>query len=128
MSHGGQQTRPRENLDLTGKIRFSRESPEPAGGGSRVIANRNNSTFSPNNAMPYRTIIAALLMAPLCASGQQEWKIQTDVVIYEAIVAGTTIKVVVSNSWGQVIHSFGDRLFTPPAEAPESTSSGPGVF
>jgi hypothetical protein len=55
--------------------------------------------------MPYRTIIAALLMAPPCASGQQEWKIQTDVVIYEAVVAGTTIKVVVSNSWGQVIHS-----------------------
>lgn len=46
--------------------------------------------------MPYRTIIAALLMAPPCASGQQEWKIQTDVVIYEAVVAGTTIKVVVS--------------------------------
>jgi len=57
---------------------------------------RAASNVSPNNPMPYRTIIAALLMAPLCASGQQEWKIQTDVVIYEAIVAGTTIKVVVS--------------------------------
>lgn len=41
-------------------------------------------------------LIAAILMAIPCAGGQQEWKIRTDVVFYEAIVAGTLIKVVMS--------------------------------
>lgn len=46
--------------------------------------------------MRYPTMIAAWLIAIPCASGQQKWKIRTDVVIYEAVVAATLIKVVVS--------------------------------
>jgi len=47
---------------------------------------------------PRRTLIlfASLLVTASLSSGEQEWKIDTDVVIYEAVVAGTQIKVVIS--------------------------------
>jgi hypothetical protein len=46
--------------------------------------------------MHYRTIMTVLSMAMPFANAQQEWKIRTDVVLYEAVVAETSIKVVVS--------------------------------
>jgi hypothetical protein len=41
------------------------------------------------------TILALLATVPFSYS-EQTWKIETDVVIYEAVVAGTAIKVVIS--------------------------------
>lgn len=40
--------------------------------------------------------LAVLPVASPCAHGQQEWKIRRDVVFYEAVVAGTPVKVVIS--------------------------------
>lgn len=41
-------------------------------------------------------IAFVLLSAISVLHGEQEWKIQTDIVIYEAVVSGTPIKVVIS--------------------------------
>ena len=40
--------------------------------------------------------ILALLSTVSFSCGEQEWKIDTDVVIYEAVISGTAIKVVIS--------------------------------
>lgn len=45
---------------------------------------------------PSLKFLVFVLAAIACAHGQQEWKIRTDVVFYEAVVAGKPVKVVIS--------------------------------
>ena len=48
-----------------------------------------------NNMRPLLSILALLATVSI-SYGEQEWKIDTDVVIYEAVISGTAIKVVIS--------------------------------